>query len=228
MGEVNSATSYDVIDPLEYTVKAYVMEEMVNKVLSENSAIQALNLNKDLAIAQTEIQKTIKKPTISLNTGINMSLFGADLFGDSEFAQAINYTIGNSYGPYANFTARYTIYDGDNMQRNIENARLEARIADLTIANQERNLSTQIENAVANYNHQIRLINLTESLLSNAKRNMEIAEERFKAAQINSFDYRTIQLSYLNADVARLNSIFNLKMAEMEIDRLTGDLVTYQ
>ena len=105
---------------------------------------------------------------------------------------------------------------------------MEAKIADLTIANQERNLSSQIEDAVANYNDQIRLINLTESLLANARRNMEIAEERFKAAQINSFDYRTIQLSYLNADVARLNSIFNLKMAEMEIDRLTGDLVTYQ
>ena len=105
---------------------------------------------------------------------------------------------------------------------------MEEKVADLDVSNQKRNLSIQIQNAIANYNHQIELINLTESLLTNARRNIEIAEERFRAAQITSFDYRTIQLSYINANLSKLNSIFNLKMAEMEIDRLTGDLVTYQ
>lgn len=228
MGEVDSDTRYEVTDPLTYEIKAFATNDMISKVLAKNTSLQALNLSKDLATAQTELQKTIKKPTLGLNSGVNLSLFGTDLFGDSDFARRVGYTIGNSYGPYVNLTARYTIYDGNNIQRNIDNALLEEKVADLNLSNQKRNLSIQIQDAIANYNHQIELINLTESLLSNAKRNIDIANERFKAAQITSFDYRTIQLSYINANLSKLNSIFNLKMAEMEIDRLTGDLVTYQ
>lgn len=228
MGEVDSETQYDVVDPLSYEVKAYAANEMITKVLERNTSVQALNLSKDLAIAQTELQKTIKKPTLQLNGGVNLSLSGNDLYGDSDFAKMVGYTIGNSYGPYVNLTARYTIYDGDNIQRNIDNALLEEKVANLNISNQKRNLSIQIQNALANYNHQIELINLTESLVINAKRNIEIADERFRSAQITSFDYRTIQLSYINANLSKLNSIFNLKMAELEIDRLTGDLVTYE
>lgn len=228
MGEVDSDTDYEVTDRLSYEVKVYATDDMVSKVIAANTSLQALNLSKDMAIGLTELQKTIKKPTLGLNGGVNLSLTGTDIFGNTDFAKMVNYTLGNSYGPYVNLTARYTLYDGNNIQRNIDNALLEERVANLNLSNQKRNLSIQIQNAIANYNHQIELINLTESLLTNARRNIEIAEERFKAAQITSFDYRTIQLSYINANLSKLNSIFNLKMAEMEIDRLTGDLVTYQ
>jgi len=228
MGEVDSGIQFEVADPLTYEVKAYSTDDLVSRVLVKNTTLQALNLSKDLATAQTELQKTIKKPTLALNGGVNLSLSGTDLFGDTDFARMVGYTLGNSYGPYVNLTARYTIYDGNNIQRNIDNALLEEKVADLNLTDQKRNLSSQIQNAIANYNHQIELINLTESLLVNAKRNIEIAEERFRSAQITSFDYRTIQLSYINANLSKLNSVFNLKMAEMEIDRLTGDLVTYQ
>jgi len=228
LGEVDSSVDYDVIDPLSYEMNIYAVDEMVDKVLDRNTSIQALNLSKDLAVAQTALQKVAKKPTLGLNGGVNLSLSGTDLYGDSDFARMIGYTIGNSYGPYVNLSARYTIYDGRNIQRNIDNALLDEKIADLNLSSQKRNLSIQIQNAIANYNHQIELINLTESLLNNAKRNIEIAEERFRSAQITSFDYRTIQLSYVNANLSKLNSIFNLKLAEMEIDRLTGDLITYQ
>lgn len=228
MGEVDSATDYDVTDPFSYDIKVYNTDDVVSQVVAENTSLQALNLTRDMAMAQTELQRTIKKPTLGLNGGVNLSLTGTDLFGNSDFARMVNYTLGNSYGPYVNLTARYTIYDGNNIQRNIDNALLEEKVANLNLTNQERNLSIQVQNAIANYNHTIELINLTDAQLSNARRNIEIAEERFRAAQITSFDLRTIQLNYINANLSKLNSIFNLKMAEMEIDRLTGDLVTYQ
>jgi len=89
----------------------------------------------------------------------------------------------------------------------------------------KRTLSNQLQNALANYNNQLRLVNLTANLINNAKENLTIGEERFKGGLITSFDYRNIQLSFVNASQARLNAIFNLKNTEVELMRLTGDLI---
>ena len=59
----------------------------------------------------------------------------------------------------------------------------------------------------------------------NAKRNLEIGKERFDGGLISSFDYRVIQLAFVNASQARLNAIYNLKTTETELMRLTGQLV---
>ena len=89
----------------------------------------------------------------------------------------------------------------------------------------KRQLNTQLENTYATYLNQQQLVAVNEQLLANAARNIEIAEERFRGGLINSFDYRTIQVAYLNAAFARLNAIFNLKQTETELLRITGGLV---
>ena len=73
--------------------------------------------------------------------------------------------------------------------------------------------------------NQKRVVTLTEQLVSNARENLGIAEERFKGGLINSFDYRAVQLAFINAEQSRLAAIFNLKSTETELIRLTGGLV---
>ena len=48
---------------------------------------------------------------------------------------------------------------------------------------------------------------------------------RFKGGLITSFDYRTIQLNFINASQARLNAIFNLKTTETDLIKLIGGLI---
>ena len=98
-------------------------------------------------------------------------------------------------------------------------------IAQLNIEDQKRNLFSQLENTFATYNNQKRLLQLTDNLLENANQNLGIANERFKGGLINSFDYRSIQLSYINASQSRLNALLNLKNTEVELIRLIGGLV---
>ncbi|MBT8221366.1 MAG: TolC family protein [Bacteroidia bacterium] len=229
MGDIDSETDYDVSDPLDFDPKIYRENELVSRSADRNFTLQSLKVNEKIAISQINFQKSFRKPTLSLNGGVNLGLVGTDLSGSIPGTnEPFTYTLGNSYGPYVNLAARYTISDGGNINRSVENAELEARIAQLDIQNQKRNLTIQVQNALAEYNNQLNLIALAENLLDNARNNLQIAEERFKAAQINSFDYRSIQLSYINANLTRLSAIFNLKMSGMEIERLTGDLVNYQ
>jgi len=48
----------------------------------------------------------------------------------------------------------------------------------------------------------------------------------FKSGAINSFNFRDIQLRYINASIRRLEAIFDLIDTETELLRLTGGIVS--
>ena len=87
-------------------------------------------------------------------------------------------------------------------------AKVQELSTQLEIEDFKRNLHVQLENTLATYNNEKRLVDLTNGLVANAQRNLQIADERFKGGLINSFDFRTIQISYINAAQSRLNAIF--------------------
>jgi len=61
-------------------------------------------------------------------------------------------------------------------------------------------------------------------LVNNSRQNLGIAEERFRGGLINSFDYRVIQLNFINASQSKLTAIFNLKSTETQLIQLIGGL----
>ena len=119
----------------------------------------------------------------------------------------------------------YNLFDWGIRKTRIQNAKVVEMQNQLQIEDLKRNLSTQLENIYATYQNRKEALALTIQLVDNARRNLDIAEERFRGGLINSFDYRTIQLSYINANQARLTAIFNLKTTETELIRLIGGLI---
>ena len=99
-------------------------------------------------------------------------------------------------------------------------------VAQLNVEDLKRNLNNQLANTLATYNNQKEVVLMTNQLLENAQQNLTISEERFKGGLINSFDYRSVQISFINASQSRLNAVFNLKNTETELIRLTGGLVS--
>jgi outer membrane protein TolC len=51
---------------------------------------------------------------------------------------------------------------------------------------------------------------------------MSIADEKFRSGAISSFEYRDIQLIYLNSALRRLQAIYNLIGSRTSLTRLTG------
>ena len=111
------------------------------------------------------------------------------------------------------------------MKRAVQNAKIEEEIAQLNIDDLKRNLSSQLKITLENYNNQLELVKLTERLIASSEKNLKIADERFKGSLITSFDYRSVQLNYINASQSRLNAIYNLKNTEIILIRLIGGLV---
>jgi len=230
MGEDDLNKTYQLVDGLSFEPKAYQLTDLEQALFANNQNLQSLIINRELANINTRFQESFKKPTINLGSGLSYDLTGTNgtqliAFGDQPPFETDNKGTNKTFNFYVNIQANYNLFDGGQKKRNIENAKVDELIAQLNINELKRTLSNQLQNALANYNNQLRLVNLTENLIENAKENLTIGEERFKGGLITSFDYRNIQLSFVNASQARLNAIFNLKNTEVELMRLTGELI---
>ncbi|MEM1320113.1 MAG: TolC family protein [Bacteroidota bacterium] len=226
MGERNPAKKYVLTDSLAHEAENYEFRTLQQKMLASNKQLKNLDFSLKLAQIDSRLQESFKKPTLSVNSGLNQSFNVNRLNASNPFT-------GESFGSnqvrnsnfYLNLTASILLYDGGTRNRNIQNARLQESIAKLNIEELKQQLSSQLKVTLDTYDNQRKLLGITENLITNARQNLNISRERFRAGQINSFDYRTVQLAYINASQSRLNAIFNLKNTETELIRLIGGLV---
>lgn len=230
MGVDDLNMRYSLTDELQYDVQEYALEVLQQRMMANNHLLQNQLANRELAAINTRIQESELKPSLSMQAGANYNVgisFGEQTleFGTNISMRSLPQVAAKTLTGFVNFNATYPLFDGGVRQKRIENAKTEEIILQATISDLKRSLNTQLANALATYNTQKRLVEVTTALVENAHRNLEIAEERFRGGLINSFDYRIIQVNYINASQQRLNALLNLKNTETELVRLIGGLV---
>jgi outer membrane protein TolC len=225
MGREEVSTDVELTTDLVYDPTDYDPAALEAQLLAANRNLQNLLINRDLAALQTSLIETERKPTvgigagasydINVQTGVQTFDFGGDQPSrEQELPGVAARTLAANLG----LTASYLLFDGGNRSVRIQSARLDYQSA-------QQQLRTALLNTLADYENQTRVIGITEELIANAERNLEIAEERFRGGTINSFDYRQIQLNYTNAEFQLLNALLNLKVTETELLRVTGQIV---
>lgn len=228
MGVDDLSRRYALSDRLQFDAQNYVLDDLKTRLLANNRTLQNLFINREIAQLDTRLVETTRLPVVGFRTGAGYGL-NNNLFGTSTLASGDARDLGgvrtNNLNTFANITAAYNIFDWGVRNRNIQIARVRELTAQLDIEDYRRGISADLENTLATYNNQKQLVQVTNLLVTNAQRSIAIAEDRFRAGLINLFDYRTVQLSYVNAVQSRLNAIFNLKTTETTLTRLVGGLV---
>jgi outer membrane protein TolC len=216
---------------LTYDPTDYDAARLEAQLLAANRNLQNLLINRDLAALQTQLIETERKPTVGIGAGASYDInlqrgtqtfdFGGDQPSREQEIRGAARTLAANVG----VTANYLLFDGGNRRVRIQSARLEEITARLDYQSAQQQLRTALLNTLAQYENQTRVIEITEQLIANAERNLEIADERFRGGTINSFDYRQIQLNYTNAEFQLLNALLELKTLETELLRVTGQII---
>ncbi|MCS6973219.1 MAG: TolC family protein [Cyclobacteriaceae bacterium] len=236
-------------DSLTFTDESYALDDLRKKMSSTNSNLRNQYINQELLRINTGIAMSDKLPSFTLNVGANGSLdwltanFG-NRIGPPQVIGYVNGDVnspvisnqnsvvqlrqtndGYSYGVYGNFALRYTLFNGGQFNRNIENARIREQIGKLTIDQLKLSLENELLITYDNYNLLRQLASIARVKLQAAELNLALAYERYKNGALSAIDLRIVQENYQNAALENYQAIYSLLARRTDLVRLTGGLV---
>jgi outer membrane protein TolC len=132
---------------------------------------------------------------------------------------------GNSYGGYANLSLRFTLFNGGQLRRTIDNAQIQEKIAKLTTDQLKLSLENSLLATFDLYNLRRQLVSIAQTKLQAAELNLTLANERYKNGALSAIDLRIVQENYRSSALEKIAAIFDGLSSRIELVRLTGGLV---
>ncbi len=186
-----------------------------NKVLAQNPTLLSFQKSAEIAAILVEENRTLNKPRITGNAQLSAQRT------DNGAGFLLNNT-------QAGFTVGagliLPLYTGGNIQRQVETARVAAMQAQTRVDNQRSIVETELANQFAALEIQRQLLALEEENLKIARENLSVSTERFRVGTTNGLEPQTAQ-NTLEQSLARRDLVlYNLKIAELRIRLLAGEL----
>ncbi len=211
---IEPTITWEFGDSFEADTSRYQLGDLLSKMKSSNQTLKNQYTNLMLQENASSISKSAYAPTFSVGAGIDLS--------ESWTAQANQSTVNSSIAPYGNLRLSYDIYSAGVRKRSVEVARINEEVARVEIQEMEHALTNELFNLYDYYEVRIELLNVAIENMAAAELNLSISEEKYKTGVINSFNYRDVQLIYLNAAVRYLQSVYGLINSKTQLTRITG------
>lgn len=206
---------------LDENAQDFVLGDLIAKMESSNKTLQNQYIYQEILKKNTRLNKSQLYPMLMLNTR-----FG-DQYGGyyADWDQLSNDWSGQ-YNYSLNFVLSWTLSNGGNVRRAIQNSRINEEIGQIQTEELKRTMHNLLLRTYEEYTLKRQLRQVSLAGVESASLNLQIAEEKFRSGAINSFNYRDIQIIYLNAARGLLQANFNLVDSYTELLRLTGGIIT--
>jgi outer membrane protein len=198
-------------EPFVADTTDYILSDLTDKMMSNNQTLKNQYINLQLRKKDIDLSKSALYPSLSVSAGLDENVGNQQFIGST-----------NALSTYGNLRLTWDIYSGGTRKRAIEVARINDEIAQVEIEQMEHSLMNELLNLYDYYSIRIALLQVADESLEAAELNMSIADEKFRTGAITSFEYRDIQLIYLNSALRRLQAIYNLMGSRTSLTRLTG------
>ncbi len=209
-----SAIDFKVSDEISVN-NNLVLPELWDLASKQNPQLELLIVNKQISELQLKQIKGNRYPTVKVNTGYSFAETRSQLgFTSQTSANGLNYGI----------SASLNLFDGWAQNRNEKIAKIDIDNTKIAIEQQKQNLDSQLATVFQTYSTSLLLMELEEKNEAIAKQNLDITFDKFKIGTINTLEFRTAQLNYVNAKVRNNNAKFQAKLSEISLKELAGNL----
>lgn len=191
------------------------LEEIQASATQQNPQLQAQLLAKNSAEQQLKQVKAGRYPTVRITSGYNFTRSEASLGFVTQSSGR-----GFVYG----FSASVPIFNGFLQNRNEKIAKLQLDNANVTLAQQQQILESQLGTAFQSYLTNLDLIKLEAKNLQIAEQNLDITLSKFKIGTITPIEFRTAQQNLIDAKVRYSNALYLTKIHEITLKELAGNL----
>ncbi len=229
LGVQEPAPEYELIDSLDYEIIDLEFQDLINRMEADNADLKTLYLTQSVLKSDYQLSKSDRLPSLSLGANYTYTNGKVDI---SDWPAEIRQSIGGDSGTNenvnwgGNFTISFTLFNGGKINRAIQRASLNENIGEIRIDRLKTSLRRDLKQAYDQYNTRKSLLEINRRRRESAQQNLEINTDKFANGSINSFDYRTIQNTYLVSAIQELQSVYNLIDSKITILRLTGGLVS--
>ncbi len=192
-----------------------VKESLEEKMLRQNTSLQ-LSLQQEL-LAQLTLREIRgrQSPTLGFNMGYNYT----NQSSESGFMQS-NRSNGLTYGLSANLK----ILDGLNTRRERNNAAILLEASRISTESLTSELKAELAINFNSYLNKLRLLAMETQNVEAAAENLSIATERYRLGDLSGIEFREAQRNYMTAEARLLNVRLDIKILEINLLQLAGDL----
>jgi len=208
-------TEYTVTDTITL-LPVMDFPTLQQNTLADNKDLLLTGMNKDVVTLEKKSLSAQRYPYITFNAGYNY------LRNETE-ASFIRYN--RQLGPQFGIAAGINLFDGFNLQRQIQNARIEQLNADLQVKQTQNQLESELVKLYNDYRNQLQQIDFEKKNIDLAQKNMDVAKESYSVGAISPVQLRQVQENLVDASYRLIDALYGAKVKETELLRISGQLV---
>lgn len=246
----NLDNNYQLTDKLEFTDEQLDFESMRASLTRSNTSLRNQFIAQEIQRISRQSLQSALYPSLTLSLGSSGSLdqlnarFRPTANGtvvkntigylndddaqpviSRSFAPEYRTLQGYSYGGFANLSLRFTLFNGGQVRRAIQNAEVEQKIIQLGTERLKLSLENDLLTGVEQYDLRKQLVSISATKLKAAELNLNLAYERYKNGSFSTIDLRIIEENFLNAALENYSAVFDLLATKTDLVRLTGGLL---
>ena len=206
---------FDVRDSFDLT-RQLDFNQLKTNALSQNLNIELLKRQNGVATLTMKEIEAARRPRVTFNPSflLNRSDNTAGLF-----------VINQNAGLNAGVSLSYPLYDGNNLRRQVENAKIDIESSKLRQQQFQFDLVAYIDIAYQNYLNALEILRGEEDNMNLARQSINLGMERFRLSRSTILELKQIQQAYDSAVVRAVSAKYEAKSAEIELLRLSGSLI---
>lgn len=241
---------YLLTDKLEFTSQELDFESMRASLTRTNTSLRNQFIAQEIQRISRQSLQSALYPSLTLSVGSSGSLdqlnarFRPTANGtvvkntvgylndddnqpviSRSFAPEYRTLQGYSYGGFANLSLRFTLFNGGQVRRAIQNAEVEQKILQLGTERLKLSLENDLLTGVEQYELRKQLVAISSTKLKAAELNLNLAYERYKNGSFSAIDLRIIEENFLNAALENYSAVFDILATKTDLVRLTGGLL---
>ena len=183
---------------------------------TNNPQLAAAVLNQTVADVGIRLANAAQLPLVTAQAGYNFQ------FIDNQGGFGVR--TGRNNGMTYALQANIPIFNGYNLKRQIQNARINSIIAQNQVNDQRLQLQSALTQTYQAYQNSLALLNVEVQSNRLANENVDIAYDRYRIGNSTFVEFRDVQRNAINVQTRLIDAEFNAKAAEIELLRLSSTI----
>lgn len=206
---------------LDYVVNDEIATDTTLRFQNLKDSLYELNSDLLASRSQVEINQSLVQQARS-RFYPEVSLFGnySYNYAQNEAGQLQQL---RSFGPTAGVRVQFNLFNGFNDQRLLRNAQLNVEDSKIKLQQTRQQAVTNLRKSFNNYEYYLSVLQLREENLQRAQKTVDVGLKQLQLGVINSIDFRTVQLNFLQAETDLFRAQYNAKLAEIQLLILSGE-----